>query len=69
MFVEFLLNLMGMKLGSLFSSIKSTLLLDNYIISVNFIFYLYKSRHLKLVMVMNSSRLQSVNSIPCISST
>lgn len=56
MSVKFLLNLMGVKLGSLFSSIKSTLLLVDQIISVNFIFYLYKSRYLKLVMVMNSSR-------------
>lgn len=40
MSVKFLLNLMGLKLGSLFSSIKSALLLVGYIISVNFLFYL-----------------------------
>lgn len=40
MSVEFLLNLMVVKLASLFSSIKSALLLVDYIISVNFIFYL-----------------------------
>lgn len=40
MCVKFLLNLIGVKLGSLFSSIKSTLLLVDYIISVNLLFYL-----------------------------